>query len=122
MPITLNLGASGLERGYAGRADARIVPRYTRGAEVVRGTKAEFSRFTLIELLVVVAYLHNEGANLLFCDGHAHWQKKTQIAFLEFGANMTEQPNPNLTFTDPNNGCTSAACDHANNTYPTTLD
>jgi prepilin-type N-terminal cleavage/methylation domain-containing protein/prepilin-type processing-associated H-X9-DG protein len=28
---------------------------------------------------------HNGGANLLFCDGHAKWQKKTSIRFAQFG-------------------------------------
>ena len=29
---------------------------------------------------------HNEGANLLFCDGHAKWFKKTNIKYTMFGA------------------------------------
>ncbi len=29
---------------------------------------------------------HNDGGNLLFCDGHAKWQKKTSIRFSQFGA------------------------------------
>jgi prepilin-type processing-associated H-X9-DG protein len=29
---------------------------------------------------------HSDGANLLFCDGHAKWQKKTAIRFVQFGA------------------------------------
>jgi prepilin-type N-terminal cleavage/methylation domain-containing protein/prepilin-type processing-associated H-X9-DG protein len=29
---------------------------------------------------------HSDGANLLFCDGHAKWQKKTSIRFSQFGA------------------------------------
>jgi prepilin-type N-terminal cleavage/methylation domain-containing protein/prepilin-type processing-associated H-X9-DG protein len=29
--------------------------------------------------------LHNEGANLLFCDGHAKWQRKTSIRYAQFG-------------------------------------
>jgi prepilin-type N-terminal cleavage/methylation domain-containing protein/prepilin-type processing-associated H-X9-DG protein len=28
---------------------------------------------------------HNEGANLLFCDGHAKWRKKASILLAEFG-------------------------------------
>jgi prepilin-type N-terminal cleavage/methylation domain-containing protein/prepilin-type processing-associated H-X9-DG protein len=30
--------------------------------------------------------LHNDGANLLFCDGHAKWQKRGAIRFAQFGA------------------------------------
>jgi prepilin-type N-terminal cleavage/methylation domain-containing protein/prepilin-type processing-associated H-X9-DG protein len=33
--------------------------------------------------------VHNEGANLIFCDGHAKWQKKTAIRFAQFGASPT---------------------------------
>ena len=29
---------------------------------------------------------HSEGGNLLFCDGHAKWQKKTSIRYTQFGA------------------------------------
>ena len=29
--------------------------------------------------------MHNEGGNLLFCDGHAKWQKKTSIRPVQFG-------------------------------------
>ena len=29
---------------------------------------------------------HNEGANLLYCDGHAKWSKKTGIKYQAFGA------------------------------------
>jgi prepilin-type N-terminal cleavage/methylation domain-containing protein/prepilin-type processing-associated H-X9-DG protein len=31
-------------------------------------------------------FVHNDGANLLFCDGHAKWQKKSSIRFTQFGA------------------------------------
>jgi prepilin-type N-terminal cleavage/methylation domain-containing protein/prepilin-type processing-associated H-X9-DG protein len=37
-------------------------------------------------------YNHNEGANLLYCDGHAKWSKKTRIRFADFGA-ATTGPN-----------------------------
>jgi len=33
--------------------------------------------------------LHNEGANLLYCDGHVKWSKKTNIKFADFGAAIT---------------------------------
>lgn len=32
---------------------------------------------------------HNEGGNLLFCDGHAKWRKKVSIRFSEFGVKGT---------------------------------
>lgn len=35
---------------------------------------------------------HNEGAILLFCDGHARWQKKTSIRFAQFGAPKSLNP------------------------------
>jgi prepilin-type N-terminal cleavage/methylation domain-containing protein/prepilin-type processing-associated H-X9-DG protein len=35
---------------------------------------------------------HNEGAHLLFCDGHAKWRKKTAILISEFGL-KPERPN-----------------------------
>jgi prepilin-type N-terminal cleavage/methylation domain-containing protein/prepilin-type processing-associated H-X9-DG protein len=41
--------------------------------------------------------LHNEGANLLFCDGHAKWQKKSAIRFAQFGMTGTNCP-PTRTF------------------------
>lgn len=31
---------------------------------------------------------HNGGANLLFCDGHAKWQKRNSIRFAQFGAKV----------------------------------
>jgi prepilin-type N-terminal cleavage/methylation domain-containing protein/prepilin-type processing-associated H-X9-DG protein len=42
-------------------------------------------------------FIHNEGANLLFCDGHAKWQKKTSIRFVQFGMTGTACP-PTRTF------------------------
>lgn len=41
--------------------------------------------------------LHNGGANLLFCDGHAKWQRKDAIRFAQFGAKTgtgTNEVNP----------------------------
>lgn len=55
-------------------------------------------------------YQHSEGGNLLYCDGHAKFKKKTAIRFLDFGADMTGQANPNLTLADPTNGCTPTTC------------
>jgi prepilin-type N-terminal cleavage/methylation domain-containing protein/prepilin-type processing-associated H-X9-DG protein len=42
--------------------------------------------------------MHNEGANLLFCDGHAKWMKKSQIKFSHLGIRVT--PDRSLS-TDP---------------------
>jgi prepilin-type N-terminal cleavage/methylation domain-containing protein/prepilin-type processing-associated H-X9-DG protein len=42
-------------------------------------------------------FIHSEGANLLFCDGHAKWQKKTSIRFAQFGMTGTNCP-PTRTF------------------------
>jgi prepilin-type N-terminal cleavage/methylation domain-containing protein/prepilin-type processing-associated H-X9-DG protein len=55
-------------------------------------------------------YMHNEGANLLYCDGHAKWKKKTQIRFRDFGANTSGQANPNRPFQDEKNGCVDPTC------------
>jgi prepilin-type processing-associated H-X9-DG protein len=35
---------------------------------------------------------HNDGAILLFCDGHARWQKKASIRFAQFGAPKSLNP------------------------------
>jgi prepilin-type N-terminal cleavage/methylation domain-containing protein/prepilin-type processing-associated H-X9-DG protein len=45
-------------------------------------------------------FMHSEGGNLLYCDGHAKFKRKAAIKFLDFGADMTGQANPNLTFLD----------------------
>lgn len=37
--------------------------------------------------------LHSDGSNLLFCDMHAKWQKKTATRFTQFGADPTS-PDP----------------------------
>lgn len=38
--------------------------------------------------------LHSGGANLLFCDGHAKWEKRGSIRFAQFGA--PESLNPGM--------------------------
>ena len=47
---------------------------------------------------------HNGGANLLFCDGHAKWQKRSAIRFAQFGAKVGTAANevnpPNLSVGD----------------------
>lgn len=53
------------------------------------------------------ATLHSQGGNLLYCDGHAKWKRKTAMMFREFGADMTGQPNANRTITDETGGCSS---------------
>jgi prepilin-type processing-associated H-X9-DG protein len=39
---------------------------------------------------ILYDFLHNAGANLLFCDGHAKWQKKTSIKFTQFGVDTSK--------------------------------
>ena len=34
-------------------------------------------------------YVHNEGANLLFCDGHVKWRNRSGIGAWEFGLNSS---------------------------------
>jgi len=53
---------------------------------------------------------HSGGANLLFCDGHAKWRKKTGIMFREFGADTSVLANPDQKFQDETNGCTTVTC------------
>lgn len=38
--------------------------------------------------------LHNDGANLLFCDGHVKWQRRDQVRYAQFGA--PTELNPSL--------------------------
>ncbi len=52
--------------------------------------------------------LHNEGANLLFCDGHAKWQRKTSIRFVQFGARPDGGPNCDQTFRVSDARCLTA--------------
>jgi len=44
------------------------------------------------------------GGNLLFCDGHAKWLKKTAIKFKQFGADTSTLANPDQTFADSTAG------------------
>jgi prepilin-type processing-associated H-X9-DG protein len=37
--------------------------------------------------------LHGEGANLLFCDGHAKWQRRDAIRYAQFGAPASLNPD-----------------------------
>jgi len=43
--------------------------------------------------------LHTDGANLLFCDGHAHWERRDQIKYVQFG--VSDTLNPTLPTTLP---------------------
>jgi prepilin-type N-terminal cleavage/methylation domain-containing protein/prepilin-type processing-associated H-X9-DG protein len=38
-------------------------------------------------------FIHSAGANLLFCDGHAKWQKKTAIRYVQFGMTGASCPD-----------------------------
>ncbi|WP_309687847.1 DUF1559 domain-containing protein [Armatimonas sp.] len=75
---------------------------------VVTGSTTRFYQFNHPFYDVQHAGGSTGGANLLYCDGHAKFKKKTAIKFLEFGADMTGQPNVNLTFTDELTGCSAA--------------
>jgi prepilin-type N-terminal cleavage/methylation domain-containing protein/prepilin-type processing-associated H-X9-DG protein len=56
-------------------------------------------------------YMHNEGSNLLYCDGHVKWKKKVAVKFRDFGADTTNLAGgPDRTFQDATNGCTTATC------------
>jgi len=48
--------------------------------------------------------LHNGGANLCFCDGHAKWQRKSATTFKQFGADVSGLANPNQAFRDDDAG------------------
>lgn len=62
---------------------------YSRTAQArprrVNATSANFVEFNHI----LYDYVHNEGTNLLYCDGHAKWMKKTAMTFAMFGANTS---------------------------------
>lgn len=54
--------------------------------------------------------LHSAGGNLLFCDGHAKWQKKDSISYTQFGANPNGGTNCNTKFrADGSGGATCTA-------------
>jgi prepilin-type N-terminal cleavage/methylation domain-containing protein/prepilin-type processing-associated H-X9-DG protein len=49
--------------------------------------------------------IHQEGSNLLFCDGHAKWRKKVSISFGDFGADTKQSGcNRRLDLTGSGNG------------------
>lgn len=47
---------------------------------------------------------HSGGANLLYCDGHAHWKKKSAIFFKEYGLDTSGLANPNRTLVPDDTG------------------
>ena len=61
---------------------------------------------------------HSGGANILYCDGHAKWSKKTQIKFAAFGASIPAMPN--RAFADPESTppCNAATCPDTNLVLP----
>lgn len=68
----------------------QVRPRLLTVNNVLMAEEANTSTYDLI---------HSEGANLLFCDGHAKFQKKTAIRFAQFGMTGTDCP-ANRTFRD----------------------
>lgn len=48
--------------------------------------------------------LHSGGANLVFCDGHAKWQRRDQIRFAQFGAPPALNPGMPTNFTQDEAG------------------
>lgn len=75
-------------------------------------TAATFQEFNHI----LYDFVHSEGSNLLYCDGHAKFKRKTALRFTDFGANPNYSAAcAGLLVTNPanlggNNGvqCTSA--------------
>lgn len=63
-------------------------------------------------------FMHTEGTNLLYCDGHAKFKKKKAIAFKEFGADTSGLANPNQAFQDETNGCNASVCPDNNLRLP----
>jgi prepilin-type N-terminal cleavage/methylation domain-containing protein/prepilin-type processing-associated H-X9-DG protein len=59
---------------------------YSRTAQTrphrTSATSSNFYEFNHI----LYDFIHNEGSNLLFCDGHARWLRKTALTFAMFGA------------------------------------
>jgi prepilin-type N-terminal cleavage/methylation domain-containing protein/prepilin-type processing-associated H-X9-DG protein len=51
-------------------------------------------------------YMHSEGANLLYCDGHAKFRRKNAIRFRDFGADTSSLANPDQAFGDEKTTCT----------------
>lgn len=42
--------------------------------------------------------LHNDGANLLFCDGHSKWQRRDSMRYAQFGAPVDLNPGKPTNF------------------------
>jgi prepilin-type N-terminal cleavage/methylation domain-containing protein/prepilin-type processing-associated H-X9-DG protein len=87
------------------KARSRVSQVRPRPSGTLNGktTYAEFNHF-------FYDYQHNQGANLLYCDGHAKWKKKQAIMFKDFGADTSALTGgPNRTFQDVSNGCFGTA-------------
>jgi prepilin-type N-terminal cleavage/methylation domain-containing protein/prepilin-type processing-associated H-X9-DG protein len=48
-------------------------------------TSANFREFNHL----LYHYIHSEGSNQVYCDGHAKWRKKLALKFTDFGADPT---------------------------------
>jgi prepilin-type N-terminal cleavage/methylation domain-containing protein/prepilin-type processing-associated H-X9-DG protein len=60
---------------------------YSRTAQArPRRNSATSSRFREFNH-ILYDFVHQEGTNMVYCDGHAKWKKKTAIRFTDFGAN-----------------------------------
>jgi prepilin-type N-terminal cleavage/methylation domain-containing protein/prepilin-type processing-associated H-X9-DG protein len=55
-------------------------------------------------------YMHNQGGNFLYCDGHAKFKKKTAVKIKDFGANTSSLADPEQLLQDENNGCSITTC------------
>jgi prepilin-type processing-associated H-X9-DG protein/prepilin-type N-terminal cleavage/methylation domain-containing protein len=64
----------------------RVAQEKPRGVRV--GTEVQYTNFAHD----YYDSLHGGGANLLFCDGHAKWQKRSAIRFAQFGAPVSLNP------------------------------
>jgi prepilin-type N-terminal cleavage/methylation domain-containing protein/prepilin-type processing-associated H-X9-DG protein len=66
----------------------RVAQEKPRG--ILQGGEVLYTNFTNAFYDV----LHSGGADLLFCDGHAKWQRRSNIRFAQFGA--PESLNPGM--------------------------
>ncbi|GAB4453180.1 MAG: hypothetical protein OHK0029_05460 [Armatimonadaceae bacterium] len=63
---------------------------YGRAAQVrpqmVNTTTREFAEFDH----PFYNTMHNDGANILYCDGHAKWNRRNRLRYFDFGANAPQ--------------------------------
>ena len=64
----------------------RVAQEKPRG--ILVGSEVQYTNFTN----AFYDSLHSDGANLLFCDGHAKWQKRGAIRYAQFGAPVSLNP------------------------------